>query len=169
LLKVVVDADACPRSCLQILQKHKQRWNYRLLTVASVDHQIDSADHIMVGRGSDSADWAVINNTARGDIVVTQDWGLAALVLGKGAHALSPSGRIYEQQNMDFLLEERFWKAKHRRAGGRTKGPAARTTEDDQRFERSFLRLLELTTSRDSQGIIRILGGFLCQNIVMPS
>jgi len=75
----------------------------------------------MVGRGSDSADWAVINNTARGDIVVTQDWGLAALVLGKGPMLYRPQ-QIYEQQNMDFLLEERFWKAKHRRAGGAQRG-----------------------------------------------
>jgi len=105
LLKVVVDADACPRSCLQILQKHKQRWNYRLLTVASVDHQIDSADHIMVGRGSDSADWAVINNTARGDIVVTQDWGLAALVLGKGPMLYRPQAEFMSSRIWIF-----FWK-----------------------------------------------------------
>ncbi|NMB00090.1 MAG: DUF188 domain-containing protein [Firmicutes bacterium] len=125
------------------MQKHKKQWNYRLLTIASVDHRIDNPDHIVVGKGADAADLAVMNNTARGDIVVTQDWGLAALILGKGAWALSPSGRVYSDQSIDFLLEERFWKARHRRAGGRTKGPAARTTEDDHRFETSFLKLLE--------------------------
>ena len=83
-MKVVVDADACPRACLQVLQRHRKTLNYRLLTVASVDHQIDNPDHITVGKGQDAADLAVINNTGRGDIVVTQDWGLAALVLGKG-------------------------------------------------------------------------------------
>jgi uncharacterized protein YaiI (UPF0178 family) len=142
LFKVIVDADACPRPCLQVLQRHKKAWNYRLLTVASVDHRIDNADHIVVGKGSDAADLAVINNTVRGDIVVTQDWGLAALILGKGALAISPSGRIYSERNIDFLLEERSLKAKYRRAGGRTKGPTARTGEDDQRFEESFLTLV---------------------------
>jgi len=144
VFKVIVDADACPRACLQVLQKHKKAWNYRLLTIASVDHRIDNPDHIMVGKGSDAADLAVINNAARGDIVVTQDWGLAALILGKGAAAISPSGRIYSEQTIDFLLEERSLKAKYRRAGGRTKGPPARTVADDQRFEKSFLHLLEL-------------------------
>lgn len=149
MFKVVVDADACPRACLQVLQKHKKSWNYRLLTIASVDHQINNPDHIVVGKGADAADLAVINNTSRGDIVVTQDWGLAALILGKGALAISPSGRIYSEQNIDFLLQERFLKARHRRAGGRTKGPAARTSQDDQRFEKSFINLLQQASSND--------------------
>jgi len=85
----------------------------------------------------------VVNNTSRGDIVVTQDWGLAALVLGKGAFAISPSGRIFSEDNIDFLLEERSLKAKFRRAGGRTKGPSARTREDDRRFQESFLLLVK--------------------------
>lgn len=143
LFKVIVDADACPRACLLLLQKYQKTWHYRLLTIASVDHRVDHGDHVVVGKGRDAADLAVINHTARGDIVVTQDWGLAALVLGKGAHALSPSGRIYSDENIDFLLEERFVKAKHRRAGGRTKGPAARTDEDNRRFEQSLINLLE--------------------------
>ena len=147
VFKVVVDADACPRACLQVLQRHKKAWKYRLLTVASVDHHIDNADHIVVDRGSDAADLAVMNHAVRGDIVVTQDWGLAALVLGKGASAISPSGRIYSEKNIDFLLEERSLKAKYRRAGGRTKGPLARTAIDDHRFEDSFLKLIEQASS----------------------
>jgi len=143
VFKVVVDADACPRACLNVLQRLKKVWKYRLLTVASVDHKIDNADHIVVDRGSDVADLVVMNNAARGDIVVTQDWGLAALVLGKGASAISPSGRIYTEDNIDFLLEERSIKAKYRRAGGRTKGPSARTTDDDLKFEENFLKLIE--------------------------
>lgn len=148
MFKVIVDADACPKTCLQVLQKHQRLNNYRLLTVASVDHRIQNSDHIMVGKGADAADLAVMNNTSAGDIVVTQDWGLAALVLGKGALALSPSGRIYSEQNMDFLLEERFLKAKHRRAGGRTRGPSARTNQDDQRFEHSFLELVKQASTQ---------------------
>lgn len=147
MFKVVVDADACPRACLQILQRQKKTWKYRLLTVASVDHHIENTDHVVVGKGSDAADLAVMNHAVKGDIVVTQDWGLAALVLGKGASAISPSGRIYSERNIDFLLEERSLKAKYRRAGGRTKGPTARTAIDDHRFEESFLKLVEQARS----------------------
>ncbi len=149
MFKVIVDADACPRSCLRILKSLQGSWGYHLLTISSVDHQIESDHHIMVGKGKDNTDLAVINNTRRGDIVVTQDWGLAALVLGKGAFAVSPTGRRFTEANIDFLLEERSIKAKFRRAGGRTKGPSARTARDDQRFERTFLALLaEVRNSR---------------------
>lgn len=151
MFKVVVDADACPRVCLQVLQKLQKVWNYRLLTIASVDHQIRNADHIMVGKGDDAADLAVMNHAKAGDIVVTQDWGLAALVLGKGAFALSPSGRIFSEQTIDFLLEERFLKARHRKAGGRTKGPAARTRRDDQRFEANFVQVLQQASGARSE------------------
>ncbi|MFS8581375.1 MAG: DUF188 domain-containing protein [Limnochordales bacterium] len=100
-------------------------------------------EHVTVGDAPDEADLAVVNRTRPGDIVVTQDWGLAALVLGKGARCLSPAGYEYTPQRIDFQLHERHVKAKHRRAGGRTRGPRARTDADDQRFERTLRRLLE--------------------------
>lgn len=146
MLKVIVDADACPRGCLAILQKYQDKWGYRLLTVSSVDHQIENPHHITVDKGRDAADFAIVNHTQKGDIVITQDWGLAALVLAKRAFALSPSGRIYSEKNIEFLLEERSLKASFRRSGGRTKGPRARTTEDNARFENRFLLLLKQAT-----------------------
>jgi len=79
-----------------------------------------------------------------GDIAVTQDWGLAAMLLGKQVRSLSPAGREYRQETIDFMLEEREVKAKLRRSGGRTKGPRKRTNEDDRNFsERLELILLE--------------------------
>jgi uncharacterized protein YaiI (UPF0178 family) len=69
-----------------------------------------------------------------GDIAITQDWGLAAVVLGKGARCLSPMGREFHPDKIEFLLEEREVKSKFRRSGGRTKGPKKRTFADDQRF-----------------------------------
>ena len=85
----------------------------------------------------------MVNLSARGDLVVTQDWGLAAMVLGKGAAALSPTGRVFRKETIDFLLEERNLKAKHRRSGGRTRGPKKRTAEDDTRFKKNLYRLLQ--------------------------
>ena len=141
--KVLVDADACPRSCMRILSEYQQVYGYRLITVASFNHNIENAEHIVVGSEKDAADLAVINRAQRGDLVVTQDWGLAALVLAKGAKALAPSGRIYTDDKIDFLLEERAIKAKIRRGGGRTRGASARRSADDLRFRRSLLRLLK--------------------------
>jgi uncharacterized protein YaiI (UPF0178 family) len=79
-----------------------------------------------------------VNLTEAGDVVVTGDWGLAAMVLGKGAKCLSPVGREFRPERADFLLEERDLKAKFRRRGGRMKGPRKRTSEDDRRFEVSL-------------------------------
>lgn len=141
--KVIVDADACPRNCMDILRREKSNFGYELVTVASFNHQIDNAKHIVVGNEPDAADIAVINQVKSGDIVVTQDWGLAALVLGKGGLALGPNGRIYDNQLIDFMLEERSVKAKVRRSGGRTKGPTARKGLDDRRFRESLIKLLQ--------------------------
>ncbi len=142
-VQVFVDADACPRACLQILKDYQKEYGYRLITVASFNHQIENPEHIIVGNEPDAADLAIINRMASGDLVITQDWGLAALVLGKAGHALAPTGRIYSDDNIDFMLETRAMSGKIRRQGGRTKGPAARNRQDDQRFERSLRKILQ--------------------------
>ncbi len=78
----------------------------------------------------------------RADIVVTQDFGLAAMVIGKGAKAVNQNGLIFTDENMDRLLMERHIGQKIRRGGGRARGPSKRTKDDDARFEASFLRML---------------------------
>lgn len=135
---------------MSIMRRLQRRYHYRLITVASFHHVIshdnqtpDLTEHVVVGDAKDEADLAVANRTRSGDIVVTQDWALAALIIGKGASALSPTGIIYDANNLDFLLEERHIKAKVRRGGGRTKGPKARSKNDDDRFERSLSYLLQ--------------------------
>lgn len=142
-MKIVVDADACPKGVLAICKKQADLNGIELWTVASFNHQVKSTNHIVVGNASQEADIKVVNISTKGDIVITQDWGLAAMVIGRGAAALSPGGKIFRQDNIDFLLEEREVKAKLRRAGGRTKGPRKRTVEDDQRFERSLVKVIK--------------------------
>jgi hypothetical protein len=144
-MKIVVDADACPKGVLAICKKQADLNHIELWTVANFNHQVKSTNHIVVGNASQEADIKVINISNKGDIVITQDWGLAAMILGKGAAALSPSGKIFRQDNIDFLLEEREIKAKLRRAGGRTKGPRKRTVADDQRFEQSLVKVIRKT------------------------
>jgi len=95
-----------------------------------------------VGDGFQEADVKIMNLTEAGDIVVTGDWGLAAMVLGKKAECLNPMGREFRPEKIGFLLEEREVKAKFRRVGGRTKGPKKRKLEDDQRFESCLEKIL---------------------------
>jgi len=140
-MKILVDADACPRSVLQICMELGRRQNIPVWTVASFNHHIESDHPIVVGNNSQEADIKIMNLTETGDIVITGDWGLAAMVLGKGARCLSPVGREYRPEKIDFLLEEREAKAKFRRGGGRTKGPKKRTSEDDERFASSLEKI----------------------------
>ncbi len=141
-MKLIVDADACPVNVLQLCRNAARKKGIPLWTVASFHHNIESEKHIVVGDDPQETDIAVANAAQAGDIIVTQDWGLAALILGKGAFAISPNGRIYTPANIPFLLEERELKARLRRGGGRTKGPAKRTSAADRRFAANLERLL---------------------------
>ena len=141
-MKILVDADACPKSVLQICMGLGREYNAPVWTVASFNHHIESDHPVVVGDDSQEADIKIMNLTEAGDVVITADWGLAAMVLGKGASCLSPVGREYRHEKIGFLLEERETKAKFRRGGGRTKGPKKRTSEDDERFASCLERIL---------------------------
>jgi uncharacterized protein YaiI (UPF0178 family) len=118
------------------------QYGIQVWTVASFHHNIQSDHPVVVGDDPQEADIKIINMTEDGDIVITQDWGLAAVVLGKGARCLSPIGREFRSGKIEFLLEEREIKNKLRRSGERTKGPKKRTHEDDRRFEACLVRIL---------------------------
>ncbi len=141
-MKILVDADACPKSVFRICVKIGHQYGIQVWTVASFNHSIESDHHVVVGSDPQEADIKIINLTEQGDIVVTQDWGLAAVVLGKGARCLSPAGREFRPDRIEFLLEEREIKSKLRRSGVRTKGPKKRTSEEDRRFEACLERIL---------------------------
>lgn len=141
-MKIVVDADACPRNVLQICFELGQAYAVQVWTVASFNHRIESEHHIMVGDSSQEADLKLINISRAGDIAVTQDWGLAAMLLARGVRCLGPSGSEYTNEKIDFLLEERNLKARHRRGGGRTRGPKKRTLEQDQWFRAALEKIL---------------------------
>ena len=98
---------------------------------------------LTVEKAKDSVDLVLINRVNIGDIVVTQDYGLAALVLGKAAKALNQNGLIFSKDNIDRLLMERHIGQKIRRGGGRTKGPGKRTREDDERFAKAFRQIIK--------------------------
>jgi uncharacterized protein YaiI (UPF0178 family) len=137
-----VDADACPKTVLQICLRIGHKFDVAVWTIASFNHNIKSDYHVIVGNAAQEADLKILNIAQKDDVIVTQDWGLAAMVMGKQAKCLSPDGREYRHDNMEFMLEEREIKAKYRRSGGRTKGPKKRTGEDDRNFEAGIEMIL---------------------------
>lgn len=141
-MKLIVDADACPKAVLQICIRVALKYAIPVWTVASFNHNIESDHHVVVGNASQEADIRVMNLAQVGDVAVTQDWGLAAMLLGKGVKCLNPDGQEFSTNSIEFLLEEREAKAKFRRGGGRTKGPKKRRLEDDQKFEACLLDIL---------------------------
>jgi len=147
LFAVIVDADACPRGAAATIRRLQPVHGYAVLTVASLRHKVEPwgpwHEHVVVGPEPQATDIVVANRARRGDVVVTQDWGLAALALARGCRALSPLGYVYRPETLAFLLEERHLKARFRRAGGRTKGPPRRDTAAEARFERAFIAILE--------------------------
>jgi len=139
-MKIVVDADACPRPVLQICRELGTEFGIEVWTVANYHHRLVSDHHIMVDAASQQADLVIFNLAQAGDVVITQDWGLGALVLSRKATALSPGGYLFREETVDFLLEEREMKARWRRSGGRTRGPRPRSPEDDRRFRAALLQ-----------------------------
>ena len=141
-MKILVDADACPKKVLQICMELGRQYAVEVWTVASFNHNVRSDYHVVVGDNDQETDIKVLNLSQAGDIVITQDWGLAAMALGKKTRCISPTGREFHNDNIDFLLEEREIKAKLRRSGGRTKGPSKRTGQEDARFQECLERIL---------------------------
>jgi len=147
-MQILVDADACPVK--QIIVRLARHRNIPVTMLADASHELSDGYSrvITVDTQADSVDYALMALLSRDDIVVTQDFGLAAMVLGKGAKAVNQNGLIYTDANIDKLLFERYIGQKVRRGGGKTKGPAKRTREDDARFETALDMLL--STKRDT-------------------
>lgn len=143
-MKIFVDADACP--VIDIVEDIATKYNISVTLLCDTNHVLtsDYSEVIVVGAGADAVDYKLISICHRGDIVVTQDYGVAAMALGKGAFAIHQSGKWYTNENIDQMLMERHLNKKARRASSRNhiKGPRKRTDEDDQRFAESFEKLL---------------------------
>lgn len=128
-------------------KKSSSTWRNKKIPVtqlAGTSHKISAGYSrvVTVDKARDSVDYALMGLLSKEDIVVTQDFGLAAMVLGKGARALNQNGLIYTNDNIDELLYERHVSAKIRRSDGRTKGPSRRSRDDDARFETALLAML---------------------------
>ena len=140
-MKILVDADACPVKdiIVSIAKKH----SIRVIMFFDTSHIYSDnySEVIIVDKGPDSVDFALANKITSGDIVVSQDYGVATMALSKNAVALNQNGLIYDKDNIDKLLFERYLSQKARRSGGRGINPKKRTKENDANFERTFIAL----------------------------
>jgi uncharacterized protein len=140
-MKILVDADSCPVK--DIIVEAAKCSHLPVVMFIDTCHVLDDgySKVIIVDKGMDSVDIALINGAGKGDIVVTGDYGVAALALARGAYPLTPMGRILDAESIDSCLFERHMSRKVRRGGGRTGGPRARTREDDMSFKKALLSL----------------------------
>jgi uncharacterized protein YaiI (UPF0178 family) len=148
-MKILVDADACPVK--QIITSAAKREGIPVVMLIDTSHELNDgySTIITADKGADSVDFALMRILLPGDVVVTQDYGLAAMALGKGALVINQNGLVYTDKNIEALLLERHLAQKARRGGGRTKGPPKRTKRDDERFAEAFARLLGAAKGRD--------------------
>ena len=145
-LSVFVDADACP--VVGIIEKVAREHNVPVTLLCDTNHVLSSdySEVIVVGAGADAVDYKLISICHKGDIVVSQDYGVAAMALGKGAYAIHQSGKWYTNENIDQMLMERHLNKKARRASRKNhlKGPRKRTSEDNERFRESFEKMIQV-------------------------
>ena len=142
-MRILIDADACPVT--RIAEDIARKYRIPVILLCDTNHILNSEYSTVktIGAGADAVDIALINLCRQGDIVITQDYGVAALALGKGARAIHQSGRRYTDENIDSLLMERHLAKKARRSSKHhLKGPAKRTEEDNLHFAQSFERMI---------------------------
>lgn len=148
-MKILVDADACPVK--DIIEDIAIKLEIPVLMLIDTSHILHSeySQVISVSQAPDAVDFALINRTEKGDIVVTQDYGVAAMALGKGAYAIHHNGRVYTDYNIDIMLMERDYAKRLRQSGRRAKGHnKKRTHKQDLQFAEAFEMLCIRASNR---------------------
>ena len=142
-MNVLIDADACPVVDIAVMLCRKHKINCTIF--CDTAHQIhkDGVHTILADKGADSTDFALVNRVIPGDVVITQDYGLASMCLARSARVIHQDGWKYTPFNIDALLLQRHEARKYRASGGRTRGPRKRTAEQDQAFTVAFQTLLQ--------------------------
>lgn len=133
-MKIFVDADGCP--VVNETIKIAKQFKLSCTLICDTAHEMhrEGAETIIVSKGADAVDFVLVNKVKKDDIVVTQDYGLAAMVLAKQGHPIDQNGRRYTNENIDQLLYARHTAQKVRMAGGRLKGPKKRSRESNEIF-----------------------------------
>ena len=143
-MRILVDADACPVKDIILDIAKKEKLELYMYFDNSHVYEDNYSKVIILDKSKDSVDMAIINDLKDNDIVVTQDYGLASIVISKKAKAINNNGLIYNSSNIDRLLFERFLGQKFRTANIKTKNMKKRTYEMDKKFKENFLKLIKL-------------------------
>lgn len=147
-MRIFVDADGCP--VVRQTEEVAIKYDVPVTLLCDTNHILNSdySEVKVIGAGADAVDFALVNLCHEGDVVVTQDYGVAAMALGKKAYAIHQNGWLYTNENIDRLLMERHITKKARRASGKhhLKGPRKRLEDDDIKFKESLARLLASIT-----------------------
>lgn len=143
-MRIFVDADACP--VVKIIEKIAKKYSVGVTLLCDTNHILQSnySEVRIIGAGADAVDYALVNMLKKGDVAVTQDYGVAAMVLTKGGFCIHQSGRIFTDDNIGGLLMDRHLARKARMSNSKhhIKGPKKRTNDDDKRFEEAFEKLI---------------------------
>lgn len=142
-MRVLIDADACP--VVDIAVSLCKNMNTECILICDTTHRIqrDGAETIVIDKGTDSADFALVNRVEKGDLVITQDYGLASMCLARHARVLHQDGWEYTADNIQALLWQRYETRKYREAGNRTKGPRKRTQSLNIAFQNALQTILQ--------------------------
>lgn len=142
-MKILIDGDGCPVIDLTI--EVARKYAIEVIIFCDTSHHIEKQGAItkVVTKGSDAVDFVLVNDTKEGDLVITQDYGLAAMVLAKKAKAMNQNGLVFSDDNLSSLLFSRHVAKEVRRQGGRTKGPKKRDPKQNEAFKSSLIKILE--------------------------
>ncbi len=142
-MNVLIDADACP--VVNIAVSLCQTYHIPCYLLCDTAHRMErpGAVTLTFDKGADSVDFALANRVQAGDLVITQDYGVASMCLAKKAFVLHQDGWAYTTDNIDALLLQRHESRVYRAAGGRTKGPKKRTPKQDAAFKQAMERLIQ--------------------------
>ena len=141
-MRIIIDGDACPS--IPFIESLGEKYNLKVIIFCDINHYIhsDYAEVKVVDCGFQSVDMYVINEVKEHDIVVTQDYGVAALCLPKKTKVINPSGMVYTDSNIDRLLEDRHRSEVLRKAGAKTKNQRKRNKKDELKFLNSLEKLI---------------------------
>lgn len=152
-IRILIDADGCPVVDRALLLAKKYEIEAIIICDTAHVFEKEGAETVVVPKGADSVDFRLVNMARQGDIVITQDYGLAAMCLAKGAVPINQNGMLYTERNIDSLLSFRHISKKIRAGGGRLKGPPKRTREQNEAFSSALEEQIKLGLSlrrRDS-------------------
>lgn len=141
MMRILVDADACPVKEIVVKLAKLNKIDVHMFFDNSHVYDDGYSKVYILDKGADSVDYFLINKLVDGDIVITQDYGVAAMALGKMCLPINQNGLVYSNDNMMELLTQRAMNQKIRRHKN-MRGPKKRNKDNDIKFEENLTKLI---------------------------